>query len=380
MDEHPSAPPPPDGPATRSHSGSKPRFAPNLSAAATRRTARTAAVEAPTTIDLSATSEGNAAARPPPSTLSRGRGRGRGGLLRMAATAGRAAGITNANSVPVASGPFAQGPASIRSARSAGARGVSMVLPPTAASSLPGYSTSTRHPLPLQDLADSAATNVSGEEQHHGLEELVRNRTAGQHLPISLSVASDTRKKRQPAGTAVGTKDDDRSQQDPVVDDTFVDSREIVNSTGQLMLFQLPACLPIPAVGASAELGTIGTSGSTGLLEGPLAAVSGEGEKILDLDTFQTIQEQQRRSQQQASQVPKWPVGAEGLLGRLRVHASGRVSLLINEVVWRAMASSYRLEEAGGGQQRVVAIDTDYQQSFDLGPLTSHCVFIPDHL
>lgn len=247
-----------------------------------------------------------------------------------------------------------------------------------AASSAGGRS-SDRRAAP-QAMHETAA---GGGDQHYGMEEWLSNRTAGQHLPISLATAGDKGKKKQSASTTADAEGDS-AQQGRVRDDTFVDSREIVSGTGQLMLFQLPACSPAPDMGTTPVDTSAAGTGSTGLLEGSLAATvaAADGERVLDLDTFRTLQEQRQRDQQQAQQAHRWPVGAEGLLGRLRVHASGKTSLLVNGTVWQAMASSYRPGQlgGGGGQQRVVAIDADHQQSFDLGPLASHCVFTPSHL
>lgn len=220
------------------------------------------------------------------------------------------------------------------------------------------------------------------------MDELLGDRIAHRHLPLSLVATTGDRDGKKEKGS-IDSKIPE-THQEPVADDAFVDSRELLNETGQLMLFQLPACVPVPIVrGVSpSSSAAVEMSPSTGLnpsslLEGPLAAttliVEG-GDKAVDIETFKTIQEQQWRDQQLARQAHKWPIGAEGRLGRLRVHASGKVTLLINNTVWQAVASSYHPGKTGSGQQRVVAIDADYHQSFDLGSLTSHYVFIPDPL
>lgn len=441
MGEQPPPPPPvtsnDGGSMTRSQSGGgRTRFAPNLAAAATRRPTTKAGTATATDPSLAKATEGELPLKAATANaVSRGRGAARGpsraersgGLLgRTMMSRSAAASLAGHSTLSPVSGPFAQGPASARSLTGSAVAANRMRAPSSmnalnvssalsAPSSLAAAAAASAHGRPPTHAASapwnaheatpmtrSTLATDEGDQHHYGIDELLKDRTAHQHLPISLVATTGGRigKKEQKKDKAIEDESDGargkvpavskipETDQERIVDDSFVDSRELLNGAGTLMLFQLPACAPVPAMGLSSSEMPNTSIGNSGLLEGPLATATAapatttamEGDKVVDIETFKTLQEQQWRDQQIARQAHKWPIGAEGLLGRLRVHASGKITLLINDTVWQAVASSYRPGHSGSGQQRVVAIDADYHQSFDLGPLTSHYVFIPDPL
>lgn len=66
-----------------------------------------------------------------------------------------------------------------------------------------------------------------------------------------------------------------------------------------------------------------------------------------------------------------WPAESEGEYGSLAIHASGRVSLTINGIRYFLESGNSAVVEQGhvAGCQSVVAIDPEYEQSFELGQI-----------
>jgi hypothetical protein len=67
----------------------------------------------------------------------------------------------------------------------------------------------------------------------------------------------------------------------------------------------------------------------------------------------------------------QWPADAEGEYGKLAIHASGRVSLMINGIRYFLESGNSAVVEPGhvSGCQSVVAIDPEFEQSFELGQI-----------
>lgn len=67
----------------------------------------------------------------------------------------------------------------------------------------------------------------------------------------------------------------------------------------------------------------------------------------------------------------QWPADVEGEYGKLAIHASGKVSLTINGIRYFLESGCSAVVEPGhvSGCQSVVAIDPEYEQSFELGQI-----------
>ena len=211
-----------------------------------------------------------------------------------------------------ASGPFAQGPAAPR----------------------------TRHTISSvvsrvkKDPGASALVGTECEESAESLENYLTNRTIGDHLPVSLAGNGCDRVGPESVGFA-------RLQ------------------PGKLMLFQLPACMPAPADDGNAV--------TTPTVSSPLSA--GEEERAMDIEAFRSLQTTDLQHK------PSWPANAEGYYGKLRIHASGRMTLQVDDQTMEATPSTVRADVMG--VRRAVAIDPDYEQSFDMGPVEEALIFVP---
>ena len=271
------------------------------------------------------------------------------------------------------SGPFAQGPAnSIRHVRdnvvsfvgAGGDRGTKATGDsPSSGPSVNLTRLSRRMPIAGDvNIADPSTSLPS-------LDELILSSVPGQHPPVSLCHHHKKEKlKRDQSKSTISTEA--HGQLD---DDMFIDREEIL-AHGRLHLFQLPACMPFPLAEPLSSNNSVAMRNTDSLLE----LEKGEGcmkEQAMDIEAFKAIQEANDNSDNGKSY--SWPVSAEGFYGKLRVHASGRISLLVNGATCRVLPSSSSSFHSGSSSQRVVAIDSDYQQSFDLGSISSQFVFVP---
>lgn len=341
----------------------KTKFTPNV-AAAIRRAPKEdpGASEAPT----------KQTAKPPskiPPNSSRGgvRGRGRG----RGTSGGGLLGISQV----VASGPFAHGPAtSLRSQRDSTTAlmgGGSFSRAPTNTTTQNANSTkafSIGSGIRNVSIGGIKSTTMDECDEKIDLDEMLSKRSIGDHLPISLLSLDDVQdnKKVDPGIISNPPCKDENHQMNLTTDDKYSCGSKIL-TPGRLMLFQLPACLPPLAIEDKTLKPSIHQSTATASLLGV-----GESEKALDIETFKTIEAARAEATQRST---SWPLNAEGYYGKLRIHKSGQVSILVNGRVYMASPSTVRPEITG--ICRVVAIDADYEQSFDLGTILENVIFIP---
>lgn len=230
--------------------------------------------------------------------------------------------------------------------------------------------------IPSQDTCDSAAS----------LEEVLASRPPGEHLPVSLLGMAD--RMDAPAAkvkTEAGTLLRSEASSVQIRDDQVVGGLELFQHP-KMLLFQLPACLPAVCADASSEEGPFapaavpaastsdnatghGAVPSTGTQEGET------GEKTIDIDAFRSLQ--QASEEARSARRRGWPLGAEGHYGRLCVHASGRVSLVVNGHRYHAVPSTLLPAPPSPTISRLVAVDAEHGRSFDFGSISHHLVFIP---
>lgn len=104
---------------------------------------------------------------------------------------------------------------------------------------------------------------------------------------------------------------------------------DVLEASGQIFVFQLPLRIPEPARPAPAQEGA-----------------------------------------QPASD--EWPEGVEGEFGKLLVHESGRLSLEVNGIrFFLELGNNPSDISHVSGSQSIVAIDHDYEQSFELGQVSN---------
>jgi hypothetical protein len=81
------------------------------------------------------------------------------------------------------------------------------------------------------------------------------------------------------------------------------------------------------------------------------------------------------KNQEQEQPCPQYPDGVEGLYGKLLVHASGKVSLEVDGIRFALEAGEDPTDAPHVTScQSVVAIDPEYEQSFELGQI--HHTFV----
>jgi hypothetical protein len=298
--------------------GGKPKFTPNLT------TLRRVKPD-PGVVDAKVTT----AERPTKDIITtRGRGRGRGRALSV----GNGRGLLEA---PV-SGPFAHGPALSNTNSRGLIGGISMMGRNNKRDSISFVSNRMDSGI-LREGEKEKEKEKEKEEAFSSLEEYLSKRTIGKHLPITLA-------NNVPEGDTV------------ITDDVYVKGDLC---EGKLLLFQLPSCLPTPP---DDNLQPAITPIAPSLLG------VGEQERAMDIETFNSLQSPN-------IPTPSSTWNSEGLYGKLRVHRSGRMSLLVNGQVMEAAPST--VQSGLMGIRRAVAIDADYEQSFDVGTVAETVVFVP---
>lgn len=334
----------------------KTKFAPNLAAATKRPTAAPSSIEVPLPPSSGTTASGRGGRH-----AARGRGgaSSRGGVGRLLAQP------------EVVSGPFSHGPAAASKLRSAsaaslvggprlGSNSTSLALAADAQSSAAHSCSAPRN--------SNAQTTLRGRDETEDIDEYFANREHEENLPITLSSVSKA-SKGDPEKSENSVEEKTNAA---IADDVYRNGGCELLIPGKLMLFQLPACLPP----LQCEDDALAESSKVA----PMSSLLGEEkERVLDLETFKSNQEA-LEAQQLARSQSQWPLNAEGHYGKLRVHASGRLSLLINGQAYTALPSTTCPDVMG--TQRAVAIDTEYGQSFDLGTIQQSLLFTPqlEHL
>lgn len=352
----------------------KTKFAPNLAAASRRST-----LAATTVVAGAGGGEGGKSASAGDATRSvEGRGRGRGGS--RAAPSVPASRLLDRTAV---SGPFAHGPASFRTARPMG--------PPPSAGVFGGDSRGLAAPgrargargVPTVGELDGPVFQGNNGEEEPGMDWatlLRRDQSSADHLPVNLLCLEDDGGRQGKKGTKMGGDDSlslgaPKDSQRSIKDDQFIEGVQDLLEPQHLLLLQLPDCLPAINDGSDKVRPGEGVSAGPGVAS--LLSV-GEKEKVVDLETFLTAAgaDEQRAKGAATGASTAWPSSAEGHYGKLRVHASGRTSMLINGQVYWAVPSTVKTA-AREVLHRAVAIDSDYGQSFDLGTVGRHLVFVP---
>lgn len=232
-------------------------------------------------------------------------------------------------------------------------------------------------------LEEAAAAAAGVEDACFDVERaLGGDRNAQDHLPITLlglSAADDSRQKVDPVLTETADPGADATTRRPIEDQEYTEGGAELLQPGRLFLWQLPGCIPVPRLGEDANKEDVMASLLT-TVAGTGTGTGTDAEKTVDLEVFQAAAAQ--KLVQDSDGGSRWPLAAEGAYGKLRVHASGRVSLHIpggpasSPTTYQAVPSSVRAELTG--VQRAVAIDADYGQSFDLGRIEGQVVFMPD--
>jgi len=199
---------------------------------------------------------------------------------------------------------------------------------------------------------------------------LARRDDPSLHLPVSLEGLNE-------AIGIVKLKDENGNlrdiieQDDPLRDSQMEDGAELFES-GRLVLIQLPLGL-LEAIRPQADSkGPTEPSGPSSLLAGKEGE---QAEKTIDLETHNKAREAREAEEAAKRSARLWPTAAEGRYGKLRVYKSGRVTMLVNGLELEASPSAVSADISG--MQRIVAIDSDYGQSFDLGSVDRQLVFAP---
>lgn len=337
------------------------KFAPNLEAAG-RRTPRDTSTVEPVAV----------AGRCDAS----GRGRGVGGRDRGGSMRGRGEHDTGARpgsrllsgGLDPVSGPFALGPSGLVG----GVRGSAVR---TNVGTIAPVRSSGNLARPPRSHEESSRRAAQGDEDDSlDIEKTLSssgNRSLHEHFPITLlgmGASDDAGIKADPmAGTA------EPSVRSHIADQEYVEGGNELLQPGRLMIWQLPGCIPVPLASEQSNkedvMASLLTTGPTG---------SHEAEKTIDLAAFQAAQKLVQDSQPASG----WPATADGLYGKVRIHASGRISLCLasglptSPSLYHAVSSSVRSDLTG--IRRAVAIDAEYGQSFDLGSLDGQLVFVPE--
>lgn len=246
----------------------------------------------------------------------RGRGRGRGGAAR-----GLLSDRGQANSGPsIVSGPFSLGPSASKTRSSVApvnvgfAGGISRGGPSGTGSGRGGAG-SIRGPGSGRAAATAQSSSTfADDDEVVQLEKMISNVSMelGQDFcPVHIYAAPKT---------------------EPVAETETPNAGEIIQNPGQLFLIQMPSRLPV--------------------LEEKAMEVEGEEGKRIVADG--------------------WQEGTEGEYGKLCIHASGRVSMLINGMRYFLDPNvSASCSSTAAGSQSVVAIDPEYEQSFELGQVNN---------
>ncbi|PJF18341.1 hypothetical protein PSACC_01833 [Paramicrosporidium saccamoebae] len=252
----------------------------------------------------------------------RGRGRGRGAARPHPPRSGLL--------TPVAvSGPFAHGPAAAANK-----------------SRTSSFTTNTLKSKPTTMVDSNPSLDY---EEDSNLEQVLAQRIESAHLPVSLlSLSAEDVIVKTEGGRNI------------IMDDVYLDGSALLDGERKLFLVQLPSCIPVmrDESNTTVQPDTL-----------PSALLTGE-EHAMDIDAFRSLE-----SNTKPEATSAWPTTAEGLYGKIQRHASGRLSLLVNGQQFTAVPSTTRPELTG--IRRAVAIDTEYEQSFDLGQLSDHLVFVP---
>lgn len=361
------------------------RFTPNLLAATQRSTKVDLVADSSSVVDTFTMKNDSRTGNHP--MRGRGHGRGRGGngndngreIGKGGTRVGQ--GLLSSASLSaelynneVISGPFAHGPASLTRSRNNDTTNISSSRPSTISTN-----TATRTRTKPDKALEGEANMVTEHDQVIINMESLTAKHRQSSFPMRLG--SDHSSKHDPLLTK-GVNTDTKSiiQDDDYIDGAaFLASSAPINGTGPWWLMQLPSSILPKMQGEGIP--------STPL--NPTVTIPIKGgereEEAIDIESFKSLQEAATANQQQ--RTTRWPINCQGQLGKLRVHASGRISLILgDETSLTAMPSSFTTSIQGkvtpslAGQQRAVAIDADYQQSFDLGPIQHKLIFIPTNL
>lgn len=242
----------------------------------------------------------------------RGRGRGGRGLL-----GDRRKDACDASKF--VSGPFSLGPSASKSSRSSAGPHVGFA-PPTRSSSRiagGGGGGGGRGRANAQGNAASSAGNNYGDDDGNmcDLEKIInieRLQLGEEHCPVHI----------QP------------NHADSVMD-TDVKPADVLEDPEGLFLFQLPKTLP--------ALQNMNESAS---------------------------EETEGNENNQQNKKDSWPESVEGQYGKLFVHASGKLTMEINGIRYDLDCGLNPADSPHvSGSQAIVAIDPEYEQSFELGPI-----------
>lgn len=130
---------------------------------------------------------------------------------------------------------------------------------------------------------------------------------------------------------------------------------------GNLVMLRLPTALPLKATPESTPS------------EKPQATAASKDEETIDLDSLKPSEPTTSAPSNSPYPAP-WPAAAHGYLGKIQRFASGRVTLTVGQIEYALSLSS----PSRACVQNLLAVDSEYNQAFDIGTISHQLVAVPD--